>query len=190
MLEYAGTTPPALRAWFHPGNAIGFEFVYPAGEAKAIYLASGEPVPFASFSSLRREMIGTFTVAVSAAPAAGTLRPVGTSGVLPGPAHSLASAEHLEAARRALAERLGHAGPQIAPRLVLLIELVERLEAAQRTGRTGQIRKQLDLVQHTLSGMLPDKSSRFSGTPPLDSETEAALERVRAHLTAFASFIR
>ena len=190
MTEYAATTPPALRAWFHPGNAIGFEFVYAPAEAKAIYLASGEAVPFASFGDLRREMVGTFAVAVSATPAAGTPRPVGTSGVMPAPARALGAAEHLAAARTALADRLGQADPQTGPRLVILIELIEKLEAAHRTGRTRETRQQLELTANTLGSLLPEKSSRFSGTPPLDADTEAALQRVRAHLIAFASFIR
>ena len=190
MTEYARTTPPALRAWFHPGNAVGFEFVYGPTEAKALYLASGEAVPFASFTDLRREMVGTFAVAVSASPVAGTPRPVGTSGVMPAPARSLGAEEHLVAARAALAERLGQADAQIAQRLVMLIEMLERLEAAHRSGRAREIRRQFELTSNTLGGLLPGKPSRFSGTPPLDADTQAALQRVRAHLTAFASFIR
>jgi hypothetical protein len=51
------------------------------------------------------------------------------------------------------------------------------------------MRRQLELTANTLGGLLPVKSSRFSGTAPLGPDVIAALERVRAHLTAFESFI-
>ena len=94
------------------------------------------------------------------------------------------------AARAALSERLGRADAQTAQRLVMVIEMFERLEAAHRGGRSGEVRRQFELTSNTLGGLLPEKPSRFSGTPPLDTDTRAALQRVRAHLIAFASFIR
>lgn len=37
--------PPALRAWFYPGNVVGQEFVYPKRQAAPIAAAAREPVP-------------------------------------------------------------------------------------------------------------------------------------------------
>lgn len=37
--------PPALRAWFYPGDNFGQEFVYPKRQAEPIAAAINEPVP-------------------------------------------------------------------------------------------------------------------------------------------------
>ncbi|MEZ5361850.1 MAG: hypothetical protein R2748_05755 [Bryobacterales bacterium] len=37
--------PPALRAWFYPGDNFGQEFVYPKRQAERIAMAVQEPVP-------------------------------------------------------------------------------------------------------------------------------------------------
>jgi hypothetical protein len=38
--------PPAIRAWFYPGDNFGQEFVYPKRRAVPIAAAAHEPVPF------------------------------------------------------------------------------------------------------------------------------------------------
>ncbi|MBL8212703.1 MAG: hypothetical protein JNK87_18460 [Bryobacterales bacterium] len=43
--ESRGNEPPALRAWFYPGETIGREFVYPKSEANTIAANSGRSVP-------------------------------------------------------------------------------------------------------------------------------------------------
>lgn len=42
--ESAGTEPPALRAWYYPGDTIGREFVYRRSEAGGIARRSNSPV--------------------------------------------------------------------------------------------------------------------------------------------------
>ena len=42
--ETPSGNPPALRAWFFPGDNYGQEFVYPKGLAASIARATGEPV--------------------------------------------------------------------------------------------------------------------------------------------------
>jgi hypothetical protein len=42
--ETAAGTPPAIQAWFYPGNTIGDEFVYPRSQAMRIAKASHRPV--------------------------------------------------------------------------------------------------------------------------------------------------
>lgn len=45
LINYKGTTPVALRAWFHPRSPQGYEFVYGREEASRIFAASATPVP-------------------------------------------------------------------------------------------------------------------------------------------------
>jgi len=42
--ETTAGTPPAIQAWFYPGNTIGDEFVYPRSQAMRIAKASHRPV--------------------------------------------------------------------------------------------------------------------------------------------------
>jgi hypothetical protein len=42
--ERPGGEPPALRAWFYPGDTIGQEFAYPERDARQIEQATGEDV--------------------------------------------------------------------------------------------------------------------------------------------------
>jgi hypothetical protein len=44
LWERTGGQPPALRAWFHPGNGWGEEFVYPRDKAFALAKATLSPV--------------------------------------------------------------------------------------------------------------------------------------------------
>lgn len=43
--ETRGDAPPALRAWFYPGDTFGQEFVYPKSEAQVIASRSNRNVP-------------------------------------------------------------------------------------------------------------------------------------------------
>ncbi len=43
--ETTGNTPPALRAWFYPGDSVGQEFVYPKSESGILTGRSGRNVP-------------------------------------------------------------------------------------------------------------------------------------------------
>jgi hypothetical protein len=43
--ERAASAPPAVRAWFYPGDNYGHEFVYPKTEAARLAQANNLPVP-------------------------------------------------------------------------------------------------------------------------------------------------
>jgi len=45
--EAAPGRPPAIRAWFYPGDNFGQEFVYPKAEAAELAVVTNEPVPAA-----------------------------------------------------------------------------------------------------------------------------------------------
>lgn len=49
--ETPAGNPPAMRAWFYPGDNFGQEFVYPKGLAARIAVAAKAPVPTTSSSS-------------------------------------------------------------------------------------------------------------------------------------------
>lgn len=189
LVEYARTDPAALRAWFNPGNAIGFEFVYTPSEAKQIYLASGEPVPFAAASSrVSPETIGTIPVAVSGAAETNAPIAIGTTGSIPRQVDALDPDDHLEAARMAIAGQLGRVDAGLRRRLLLIVELIERVEKAHYAGPRRELRSDLKVALNTISGMLAAGPSRFTGAAPLDAETEVALAKARAHLLAYSSF--
>jgi hypothetical protein len=44
MIERRGDLPHAIRAWWYPSDATGFEPVYPRGQAQQLAEASREPV--------------------------------------------------------------------------------------------------------------------------------------------------
>lgn len=189
FLEYERTDPPALRAWFHPGNAVGFEFVYPAARAKQLYLASGQPVPFSPFTEPPRDRLGMIAVASTSAPTVSAPQPVGTSGQAPRTGRALEPREHLTSARHALAGELSAANEELRAGLLVLIELIDNVEREYASGHVRKTRQLLDLTVRSLGNIQPAKSSRFSGTARIPEAIETALERVRAHLSAFRSFI-
>lgn len=189
IIEFPNTPPAALRAWFRQGNAVGFEFVYGSAEAKLLYLETGEPVPFMSGTRFRREQIGTIEVAVSSQPSL-LPTPVGTTGALPQTVQSLTPAQHLEAAATALASRLAALPVDTQRRLLIIIELTESVARQYHEGDMSEVRQILQTTSNTLNGLLAAGSSRFSGMTPLDRDTQTALERARAHLVAFSSFVR
>ena len=97
FVNYSGVTPAALKSWFVGGSVIGFQFVYPPSEAKTIYLATGEPVPFGTVQTIRPDMVGTYGVAMTGE-SADSLQPVGTSGGIP--VAPLAAANRCSAAEK------------------------------------------------------------------------------------------
>jgi hypothetical protein len=42
--ESARGTPAAVKSWWYPGETIGYQFIYPRGQAKQIAKATGQPV--------------------------------------------------------------------------------------------------------------------------------------------------
>ena len=97
--ETAAGTPPAIQAWFYPGNTIGDEFVYPRSQAMRIAKGSHRPVMSMADNSsnldLRNAPIGRVgengepTEGTTAAPAppAPTTTTAGTAGTTAAPMH-------------------------------------------------------------------------------------------------------
>jgi LPXTG-motif cell wall-anchored protein len=44
FMETAQGTPPAIKAWWYPGNTIGWEFIYPKEQALKLAKAASDPV--------------------------------------------------------------------------------------------------------------------------------------------------
>ena len=185
FVNYSGVTPAALKSWFVGGSVIGFQFVYPPSEAKTIYLASGEPVPFGTVQTIRPDMVGTYGVAMTGE-SAESLHPVGTSGGIPVAPLELDGAGHLTAARRALADRLATQPADTQSQTLLLIELLDRVENAYGARDARKMAEALRLAASTIDGVLASQRSRFSGVPALPDDVVAAVEKARAHLQAFS----
>jgi len=102
--ETAAGTPPAVQAWFYPGNTVGDEFVYPRSQAMRIAKASHRSVMSMADNSkdteFKNAQIGrvgengqpaedTTAAPAPAAPAppAATTSTAGTTGTTAAPAH-------------------------------------------------------------------------------------------------------
>lgn len=79
-LSYSNTSPRALRVWFDPSHRWGFEFVYSHDEAKLIYAASAQPVPYSTVKEPREDRIGTYPISGFGWPPAAMAAPVAASG--------------------------------------------------------------------------------------------------------------
>ena len=44
FMENAANIPPAIKTWWYPGKAIGYEFIYPRSQALALAKVTSEPV--------------------------------------------------------------------------------------------------------------------------------------------------
>jgi hypothetical protein len=45
FIETAADMPHAIRTWWHPGESIGYDFLYPREQARRLARGSGTPVP-------------------------------------------------------------------------------------------------------------------------------------------------
>jgi LPXTG-motif cell wall-anchored protein len=43
-METAVGMPPAIQTWWYPGERIGYQFVYPKGQARLLAKGTGQPV--------------------------------------------------------------------------------------------------------------------------------------------------
>jgi hypothetical protein len=59
--EAAEGTPPALRAWFYPGDTFGQQFAYPREKAMELSRASGEEVPSLAGDDLASSEVTTIS---------------------------------------------------------------------------------------------------------------------------------
>lgn len=44
FMETSGNVPPAIKTWWYPGKAIGYEFIYPRGQALELAKVTSDPV--------------------------------------------------------------------------------------------------------------------------------------------------
>ena len=44
FMETSGNMPPAIKTWWYPGKAIGYEFIYPRAQALQLAKVTAEPV--------------------------------------------------------------------------------------------------------------------------------------------------
>lgn len=83
--ERAAGVPPAVKAWFYPGETIGNEFVYPKSQAMAIAKATHEKVLSTSETSsdsgrMKRAGVGRVDESGQMATASSRSAAVGTAG--------------------------------------------------------------------------------------------------------------
>lgn len=177
FLDYAGSSPPYLRVWFHRGARFGYEFVYHPEEAQGIYAASGTPVPAAVFRG-STSLIGVMPIehmdenyrGGRPAEAAGRLA---ADGIVPGPLDQLALA------RIAILAHLPSAPPDMATRLRLLNRQIADLHRAYVAGE-GEAARRLSLAIATVN------NTTFAE----QGELAHVIERVRERLARFAEFIQ
>ncbi|HEX6323182.1 MAG TPA: hypothetical protein VFZ36_05600 [Vicinamibacterales bacterium] len=177
FLDYAGTSPPYLRAWFHRGFRYGYEFVYHPEEAAGIFAASGTSVPATIFRGstslvglLPIDHVGDGYRAGSPRGAAGRFA---VEGVVPGPG------DQLTLARAEILAHLYEMPPDIATRLRLLNSQIAALMTAWLY-EPGEVRRRLALVTATLAN---------TSFPEFRALTHV-LERVRERMVQFAGSLR
>lgn len=180
LLDYSGTEPPALRAWFHPGFPHGYEFVYGREEATAIYAASNTPVAAAAADAVDAGVLGMVPIAHAddlyrAGVPVEISRELGIAAVPPGPI------DRLTLARVAILSHLEGLPGEVAARLRLLDAQLRDLYTSYRTGQSD-FPWRLSLAQATLGNMPPS----FYEEPGLAH----VIERVRAQLDAFVAYFR
>lgn len=187
ILDYPGTRPPALRAWFHPGNVRGYEFVYPRDEAAAIFRASSVPVASTIRDDAAASVVGLLPIihaddAYRAGVEPDVSTALGVSSVPPGPI------DRLTLARVAILGHVDSVPEDIATRLKLLDSQIRDVHTAYRMG-SPDLAHRIKLARASLDNMpsLPDRNAgTFVQTPAVTH----VLERVRAQVEAFEAFLK
>lgn len=191
-LDYAAGQAAALRAWFPAASRGGVEFVYSRAEALALFTSTGLPVPYAPFRPASRELIGAFPVArATGVPRMGSIGagtvtplPVATSGrtaLFETMDEGLGPHQHLTTALRVIAARAPSANRQERLGLDNLGQDLAAMQAAYRRGARDDAAERLDRLTQKIATLMAGAQTR---------ETRLALERVQAHVSAFARFLR
>lgn len=187
LLDYPGTDPPALRAWFHPGNARGYEFVYSRDEAAAIFAASSVPVASTISDDAAASLVGVMPIVHAddlyrAGVAPDVAAELGISNVPPGPI------DRLTLARVAILGHIDSVPEDIATRLKLLDEQIRDIHTAYRMGKPD-VAHRVSLARASLDNM-PSAPDRNAGTFVHTLAITHVLERVRAQVEAFEALLR
>ena len=186
LIDYPDTRPPALRAWFHPGNARGLEFVYARDEAAAIFAASDVPVASTISDDAAASLVGVMPIVHAddlyrAGVAPDVATELGITSVPPGPI------DRLTLARVAILGHLDSVPRDIGTRLKLLDSQIRDIHTAYRMG-TPDLAHRISLARASLGNMPagPDRNvGTFEHTPAITH----VLERVRAQVEAFEALL-
>ena len=177
FLDYAGSTPPYLRAWFHRAARFGYEFVYHPEEAEQIFATSGTTVPATIFRG-STALLGMLPIEhiddqYRGGRPPGVASDFASAGEVPGPLAQLALA------RIAIVAHLPQAPPDIATRLTLLNRQIADLHTAFDQGHSD-VAYRLSLAVATVNNTTFDEKN----------ELAHVMERVRERLARFAEFLR
>ena len=187
LVDYPDTHPPALRAWFHPGNVRGYEFVYEREEAAAIFAASSVPVASTISDDAAASLLGVMPIVHAddlyrAGVAPDVATELGIASVPPGPI------DRLTLARVAILGHLDSVPRDIGTRLKLLDSQIRDIHTAYRMG-APDLAHRISLARASLDNMPagPDRNvGTFEHTPAITH----VLERVRAQVEAFEALLR
>ena len=197
-LDFPRVAPAVLRAWFHPPNPTGVEFVYSQSEAKALFAQSGLAVPYSAFKGSNRDLVGAFPVrritplpVVVGVAGAGAVAPsiTGTGGMtalFEAFDDTIGPHDHLTAARRLIAARAQQVGPSQKPLYDIVGRQVSQLQAAYRRNDRKEVAEWLRLINKMLDNMMPNEieiAARRQQRP--ERATVVLLQRVQAHVKAF-----
>lgn len=187
LVDYPDTHPPALRAWFHPGNVRGYEFVYEREEAGAIFAASSVPVASTISDDAAASLLGVMPIVHAddlyrAGVAPDVATELGIASVPPGPI------DRLTLARVAILGHLDSVPRDVAARLRLLDAQIRDVHTAYRMG-TPDLAHRLKLARASLHNLSAGRE-QLVGTVGLTSATVHVLERVRAQVEAFEALLR
>lgn len=197
-IDFPGPTPPALRAWFHPTNAHGLEFVYSQREARALFAGAALPVAYSAFTAANRALVGAIPIAritpvprvAMAGAAAVAPSPVGTPGataIIEDFDEVIGPHTHLTAARRVIAAAEVDASPEHRDMLQALRRQVAKLQAAYRRGDRSDTAESLRLLEATVGNLMPNESAIAARRQArMPRAVTLVLERVQAHVRAFA----
>ena len=201
------TNPPALRAWYVPGVAVGREFVWTEDEARTLHTSANTPVLWATWNPDDRTIIGSVnvqsvgqtigraarTVADAAKDIARGVADVAVevwddiedNATLVNPTESRKAAErHLDAAEKAYSDLENRVNDDVETRLQPLGSTLEMLEDAFEKGQSWM--GHYTAVMASLDALSPEKPVGTSGgAATLDASTHAALMSIRQHLRAF-----
>ena len=187
LVDYPGTNPTVLRAWFHPGNPRGYEFVYTREEGSQIFRQAQIPVPSTIADASSADLIGllpivhaddVYRVGVSEDLATA----VGVTALPPSPI------DRLTLARVAILSHVDSVPSDIATRLRLLDSQIRDVHTAYRMKR-DDFEHKVSLAKASLGNMpagMDQNPGTFDQTPAL----EHVLQRVRAQIEAFEKLLQ